>query len=212
MRYSDDVKNLTRQLVQSGVGLRETGRRLRVPYDRVRIWCNATAASAEKTKVTKYQNLNPDKRRAYDNHYHATHNGWANMALCSAARRAKQKNLPFSITMRDVVAVIPIDGKCPVFGFPMKFAGGPVARHSASLDRIIPSEGYVASNIAVISCKANAIKQDATAQELQRVADWLVCQQAELLAKYPNPVSPFLADGPPDEYKETQNAGPVSIY
>lgn len=42
-----------------------------------------------------------------------------------------------------------------------------------SLDRIVPSLGYVPGNVAVISHRANRIKSDATADELRAVADWL---------------------------------------
>lgn len=48
-----------------------------------------------------------------------------------------------------------------------------VGPDSPTLDRIVPEKGYVLGNIAVISHKANAIKQNATAEEILRVAIWL---------------------------------------
>ena len=44
--------------------------------------------------------------------------------------------------------------------------------NSPSLDRIVPELGYIPSNVVVISYKANAIKRNATPQEIRRVADF----------------------------------------
>lgn len=42
--------------------------------------------------------------------------------------------------------------------------------NAASLDRIDNSKGYVRGNVMVISLRANAIKNNATAEELTAVA------------------------------------------
>ena len=44
---------------------------------------------------------------------------------------------------------------------------------SPSLDRIVPELGYVTSNVRVISWRANAIKRNACADEIEAVALWL---------------------------------------
>jgi len=44
---------------------------------------------------------------------------------------------------------------------------GKICAGSPSLDRINPALGYVKGNVWVISFKANAIKQNATVQELE---------------------------------------------
>ena len=44
---------------------------------------------------------------------------------------------------------------------------------SPSLDRIDPNKGYVPGNIIVICHRANCIKADATAKEIEDVANWL---------------------------------------
>jgi hypothetical protein len=56
---------------------------------------------------------------------------------------------------------------------PLKSSGGYQSDGSPSLDRIDPKKGYVKGNVAVISYKANRIKQDATPEELEAVASWL---------------------------------------
>jgi hypothetical protein len=92
-----------------------------------------------------------------------------------AKARAKKQGLPFTITVEDVKAVWPKDGKCPVLGIPLFTNKGKVpGPNSPSLDRVIPDLGYVKGNIAVISMKANLIKQDETdPQVFRRIATWL---------------------------------------
>ena len=54
------------------------------------------------------------------------------------------------------------------------FGGGAQNPAMPSIDRIIPSLGYVPGNVAVISLAANRIKSDCTDPAVfRRVADWL---------------------------------------
>lgn len=50
------------------------------------------------------------------------------------------------------------------------------SRHTAASRRgspLVPALGYVKGNIAVISMKANMIKNDGTAVDLERVLAWM---------------------------------------
>ena len=85
--------------------------------------------------------------------------------LIAARGRAKRFDVPFSITVKDII----IPEKCPALGTPFK-KGTPQA---ASLDRIVPVLGYVPGNVQVISRRANSIKHNANSKELQAVCDWL---------------------------------------
>ena len=97
--------------------------------------------------------------------------------MCSSARaRAKRANLPCTITPEKVLALIG-DGICPVLGIKYDFSaqfgqGGGDA--SPSLDRFEPSLGYVDGNCSVISWLANQIKHNATPDQVQKVADWMM--------------------------------------
>jgi len=90
----------------------------------------------------------------------------------AAARRARDCGIPFSLQSGDIT----IPTHCPVLGIELR--PGPNGGHanSPSLDRIRPELGYVSGNVAVISMRANRIKNDATPAELRRVADWLESQ------------------------------------
>ena len=88
----------------------------------------------------------------------------------SAKQRAKKKGLPFDLELAD----ISIPAFCPALGIPLFVGAGRGPKPNApSLDRIVPELGYVRGNVAVISYKANAIKSTATAEEIERVAQWL---------------------------------------
>jgi hypothetical protein len=74
--------------------------------------------------------------------------------LLSVARyRAKQLGVPFTITKDDII--VPAGKNSP---------------NAPSLDRVIPSLGYVPRNVCVISRRANSLKSDATPDELSAVA------------------------------------------
>jgi hypothetical protein len=94
--------------------------------------------------------------------------------LLNASRcRAKEKNLPHTITREDLFELYPIDGLCPVFGFPLQWNGEGFRETSPSIDRIIPELGYVKENIQIISFKANRIKGYATVDDLETVLAYL---------------------------------------
>lgn len=95
----------------------------------------------------------------------------------SARRRAEKRKIPFEITPQDIVDIFPPDGLCPIFGTKLErnFDNGKkYTGNSPSLDRIIPSLGYIPGNIVIISMKANLIKNSETDPELfQKMAIWL---------------------------------------
>lgn len=79
-----------------------------------------------------------------------------------ARRRALRGGIAFSIT-RAAVVVPPI---CPILGIPLVI-GGRRSANSPSLDRIIPSRGYVPGNVRVVSDRANRIKGDRNLSQLR---------------------------------------------
>lgn len=88
--------------------------------------------------------------------------------LRSAKYRARKNNQPFGLTVADLP---PIPERCPVLGIRLKRGGhGSERNDSPSLERLIPSLGYVAGNVQWISHRANMLRRDATATELRLVA------------------------------------------
>jgi hypothetical protein len=88
-----------------------------------------------------------------------------------ARQRARRKGVPFGITPEDVI----IPACCPACGVKLENAIGKGRKQGASpsVDRLVPSTGYVLGNIAVICSRCNEVKSDCTAEELARVARWV---------------------------------------
>lgn len=89
--------------------------------------------------------------------------------LASAKRRARKVGVPFSLRCED----IPNPTVCPVLGISLDWTSTRVSAASPTLDRLIPSVGYVPGNVHIISHRANTVKSDATAAELFAVAAWV---------------------------------------
>ena len=87
-------------------------------------------------------------------------------------RRALQKDVPFDLDLGDIL----FPKTCPILGIELsrnEDYQGP-AKNSPSIDRIDPSKGYVKGNIQIISHLANAMKQNATPEELRMFAKWVL--------------------------------------
>lgn len=103
---------------------------------------------------------------------------WARSVLSGAKQRASTSGLECTITAGDIRRLA--GDVCPVFGIPLRYptpedAYTPRRNHqdAPTVDRIRPMGGYTATNIAVISRRANTIKNNASPEELRAVADWL---------------------------------------
>lgn len=92
--------------------------------------------------------------------------------LARARSRAREAGLPCTITREDIV----IPEYCPVLGIRMSFSGMENRSSSPSLDKIIPELGYVPGNSAIISHRANNLKNNGTVNEHRRIADWMESQ------------------------------------
>lgn len=79
-----------------------------------------------------------------------------------ARSRAKRKNIPFSITVNDII----LPEKCPLLGITLCVNSNSYQNSSYSLDRIDNTKGYTKDNIWVISNRANSLKKDASLEEL----------------------------------------------
>lgn len=100
-----------------------------------------------------------------------TTSGWARIQVGRIKSTSKRLGLPFDLTPAYMVSIYPEDGLCPYFKLPFINGEG---KHpmSASIDKIIPSLGYVQGNVRVLSRRANTIKNDCTDPAIfRRIAD-----------------------------------------
>ena len=89
----------------------------------------------------------------------------------SAKKRAKARNIEFSISREDVAAWL-ASGVCQVTGLPFDLKLGTKRQEplAPSLDRINPKLGYVAGNVQCVCWLYNRAKGDGTHDELMILA------------------------------------------
>ena len=93
--------------------------------------------------------------------------------LYKAKERANISGIPFDLLEKDIF----IPEVCHVLGIPMyRGTNGKLHDGSPTIDRLVPSLGYVKDNISVISHRANRIKQNATIEELEKIVQWMRLQ------------------------------------
>ena len=85
-----------------------------------------------------------------------------------AKARAKKRGLAFDEDLTD----LSIPSHCPILGIPIVKGQVKSGPHSPSLDKIIPHLGYVKGNRWFISNRANAMKSDATLEEMVLLGKW----------------------------------------
>lgn len=124
----------------------------------------------------------PPDRRARDgkqskcrgciNSWMKTHyrNKPAEHMLRRAKARAVSMGIEFSLTLADI---LPLPAVCPIFGEPLRLTTGPQDPWAHSLDRVDNTRGYVKGNVAVMSYRANRLKNDGTARDHEVIAVWM---------------------------------------
>lgn len=140
-------------------------------------WCKKCQAEYSALNRTHIYNLKKKGRKIYwdtverDARKRARIANRENYLLLAAKNRAKKYNIPFDITIDDIV----IPKKCPILNIPLTLDKMEVLEKdcSPSIDKIIPELGYVKGNIMVISMKANRMKSNATIEELLIFADYI---------------------------------------
>ena len=85
--------------------------------------------------------------------------------------RSRHNGIPHNLRLEDIV----IPKVCPALDIPIiSNEGGKFpSANSPTLDRLIPEKGYVRGNTEVLSHRANTLKNNASAEELDRVAKWV---------------------------------------
>lgn len=138
------------------------------------VWRKGLRRPVDRAKVNKKWN-NSSKGRIAKKRWADKDPMWAwTVGVVGGARcRSRDAGAPFDLTNEYVRSIVP--EKCPVFDVPLTFLKGDM--YGASIDKLIPSGGYVKGNVAVISRRANMIKSDASAEEVEAVARWMRSQE-----------------------------------
>ena len=134
---------------------------------RLRYATDTSYREAQQANSKFWRESNPERMREHRKTWEHSNPAW--IMYHNAKRRAKEMNIPFDITFKDII----IPTHCPVLGFEFTSDN---RETNPSLDRIIPELGYVVGNIKVISMRANRLKQDATLDELQKLVHYMSIQ------------------------------------
>lgn len=138
-------------------------------HGRLQWRCNSACVECSRIKQRNYmRGYRTDPEKMLQNEEWRNSNR-PRMAWLYARRRARQQGVPFTIT---VDGLPPVPERCPVLGIPLSFGSDTPIDHSPSLDKIVPSLGYVPGNVHWISHRANSIKRDASVEELRKVAEY----------------------------------------
>lgn len=86
-----------------------------------------------------------------------------------AKARAKAKKIPFDLSPNDIC----IPKVCPVFNTVLKDGVGFNDPNGAALDRVNANKGYEKNNVQLISNRANAIKNNGTISDHQKIIAYM---------------------------------------
>jgi hypothetical protein len=138
--------------------------------------CNSEATTVERRQFynerrkvrrqnTEYRQRELDKGREHRIKYREKY------LLRSAKFRHQQQNIPFNLTLEDIV----IPEYCPILKVPLtRDTMRKKDWNAPSIDKIIPELGYVKGNIMIISLKANLMKNNASKEELLNFAEFFL--------------------------------------
>jgi len=101
--------------------------------------------------------------------------------LSNAKIRAKKKGLDFNLTSEYLKEIFPKDNKCPITGIHFQFGykndNKINKNYSPSLDRIVPSIGYVKGNVIIICDLMNRMKQDSSFDDMEKFFKYYLKQK-----------------------------------
>lgn len=126
--------------------------------------------------MTRYKDLPEEEKlrrieraKAWTENLRATN--LARSVFLNVRKRARYIKVDFNLEESDIY----IPEVCPILGLSIKRGENKKPEeYSPSVDRIDPSKGYTKGNVQVISNKANAMKNNATPEELRMFAKWVL--------------------------------------
>lgn len=180
--------DLIKEMASAGKTLKEIGEAVGISRQRVHQILKATPELAQ-------ERLSVKRAPASKKRYELNHRLYGGMTkkefekselrvrqarqLIEKRANAKRHGVPCDIGWGDVEW----PSHCPVLGVELDyFRDFGIRDNYATLDKIDPALGYVQGNVAVLSARANRIKDNGTAEEHRKIAEYI--------DKYKNKVQP----------------------
>lgn len=129
-----------------------------------------TPKERNRERVKLWAAKNKEKIKGYHRNHRLKHP--LSGMLKSTKARAKKLNLAFDLTEDSFV----LPTHCPILGIELvknQIGKSGPRYNSPSIDRFDPTKGYTKDNVWIISFKANAMKQNASIEELKRFSAWI---------------------------------------
>lgn len=134
---------------------------------------NKTWAARNPEKCRAYAKRHRDKHRAERQAYK---NQWIKKRPDETPREHQQRIFNATKHRKDRSALQVTDltwpTHCPALGLELDYTGMDI-NTGWSIDKLVPSRGYVPGNVVIISRLANCIKCHATPAQIHQVATWL---------------------------------------
>ena len=140
-------------------------------YSENRERCRAEAKVYRQRHRRKYLEYSRQRSKSLPRGADRSLEDFKRQILYTLKDRSRKRGLEFNLTVED----LDIPKFCPVLGYGLKLGtrrGGNDC--SPSVDRIDSSKGYVRGNIQILSNLANAMKRNATPEQLRQFAQWVL--------------------------------------
>lgn len=119
-------------------------------------------------RTTEIRNLFGLKPKMPENIYYSEYDRIRGYIIRNSKYCAKRRNIPFDLKYTD----FELPEYCPILGVKLEYSSGDGnSPNHATLDRIDNSKGYEIGNVMIISRLANAMKNEATFDQLQKFID-----------------------------------------
>jgi hypothetical protein len=175
-KISQEEKNNIIEWGKQGVGITEIVRKIdhKITKQRVKQILDAKNIPVTQIKRDKAQKEHHDKMfKKWGPKWQDKE--WRKSAIYDAMRdkfrnkKAHSYGVEFTIDFGD----LDFPTHCPILGVELDYFADGREENSPSFDRIDPKKGYIPGNVAIVSWRANRIKNDGTAEEHQKIADFI---------------------------------------
>ena len=123
-------------------------------------------------RAGKEQALQEKRRKKWGNHRHLIESDlYQAQRQKFRAKHANAKRVGWEWTIQFGDLIWPTH--CPILGMELDYFAAGRQENSPSFDQIDSGKGYVNGNVQIISWRANRIKNDGTAEEHRKIAEYL---------------------------------------
>jgi hypothetical protein len=155
----------------------------KVEYGKRRTLCKDCAAARARAYLPGWNERNPDKKKVYSSTtYERTRldvTQWIANNLRTTRAYCKNRKLPCDITAESMTELFAAqDGLCALTGRSLVYGSRGQQRDSISIDRIIPTDGYVLGNVRLVTYQANMARGQFHDDELFAFCEAVLARRA----------------------------------